>query len=41
MKLIEKLKTTPAGWETDSGERKSYYLYFAGQNAFTFCLQII
>ena len=38
MKLIEKLKTTPLGWETKPGERKSYYLYFAGQNAIYFLL---
>ena len=38
MTLIQKLKTTPAGWETTSGERKSYYLYFAGQNAIYFLL---
>ncbi len=31
--MLEKLKQTPAGWQTDSAERKSYYLYFAGQNA--------
>lgn len=30
--MFEKLKTTPVGWETDSKERKSYYIYFAGQN---------
>lgn len=30
--MFEKLKLTPAGWETDSKERKSYYIYFAGQN---------
>ncbi len=38
MKLIEKLKFTPAGWETSSLERKGYYLYFAGQNAVYFLL---
>ncbi len=38
MKLIEKLKYTPAGWETSPLERKSYYLYFAGQNAIYFLL---
>lgn len=38
MKLIEKLKTTPSGWETTPGERKSYYLYFSGQNAIYFLL---
>ncbi len=38
MKLIEKLKTTPVGWETSPLERKSYYLYFAGQNAIYFLL---
>lgn len=38
MTLIQKLKTTPAGWETTPGERKSYYLYFAGQNAIYFLL---
>ena len=31
--LLTKLKTTPQGWHTSSKERKSYYLYFAGQNA--------
>ncbi|MBQ2775544.1 MAG: MFS transporter [Clostridia bacterium] len=36
IKLIEKLKTTPAGWETQPFERKSYYLYFTGQNAIYF-----
>ncbi|MBE6782896.1 MAG: hypothetical protein E7536_02660 [Ruminococcaceae bacterium] len=30
--MFKKLKLTPAGWETDSRERKSYYIYFAGQN---------
>lgn len=38
MKLIEKLKNTPVGWETSPLERKSYYLYFAGQNAIYFLL---
>lgn len=38
MKLIEKLKSTPDGWETTPLERKSYYLYFAGQNAIYFLL---
>ncbi len=38
MKLIEKLKSTPVGWETNPKERKSYYLYFAGQNAIYFLL---
>lgn len=38
MKLIEKLKMTPVGWETSPLERKSYYLYFAGQNAIYFLL---
>ena len=38
MKLVEKLKSTPAGWETSPLERKSYYLYFAGQNAIYFLL---
>lgn len=38
MKLLEKLKYTPAGWETSPLERKSYYLYFAGQNAIYFLL---
>ncbi len=33
---MEKLKSTPAGWETSPLERKSYYLYFAGQNAIYF-----
>lgn len=30
--MFDKLRLTPAGWETDSRERKSYYIYFAGQN---------
>lgn len=30
--MFKKLKETPLGWETDSKERKSYYIYFAGQN---------
>ena len=38
MQLLQKLKSTPAGWETNSAERKSYYLYFAGQNAIYFLL---
>lgn len=38
MKLLEKLKYTPDGWETTPAERKSYYLYFAGQNAIYFLL---
>lgn len=38
MKIIEKLKSTPHGWETSPLERKSYYLYFAGQNAIYFLL---
>lgn len=38
MKLMEKLKFTPNGWETTPLERKSYYLYFAGQNAIYFLL---
>ncbi|MBQ3499168.1 MAG: MFS transporter [Clostridia bacterium] len=38
MTLIQKLKSTPAGWETTPLERKSYYLYFAGQNAIYFLL---
>ncbi len=38
MKLMEKLKATPMGWETTSLERKSYYLYFTGQNAIYFLL---
>ena len=38
MSLIQKLKSTPAGWETSPLERKSYYLYFAGQNAIYFLL---
>lgn len=38
MSLIQKLKTTPQGWETSPIERKSYYLYFAGQNAIYFLL---
>ncbi len=36
--LIDKLKYTPAGWETSPLERKGYYLYFAGQNAIYFLL---
>ncbi len=36
--LMQKLKSTPAGWETTPLERKSYYLYFAGQNAIYFLL---
>ena len=36
--LLAKLKSTPAGWETAPLERKSYYLYFAGQNAIYFLL---
>lgn len=32
-KLMQKLKTTPQGWETKPKERRSYYLYFLGQNA--------
>ncbi len=36
--LMQKLKTTPAGWETTPIERKSYYLYFTGQNAIYFLL---
>ncbi len=38
MTLLEKLKSTPSGWETTPVERKSYYLYFAGQNAIYFLL---
>lgn len=38
MSIIEKLKSTPQGWETSNSERKSYYLYFAGQNAIYFLL---
>ncbi len=38
MKLLEKLKTTPLGWETNPTERRGYYLYFAGQNAIYFLL---
>lgn len=38
MKLLERLKATPNGWETSPLERKSYYLYFAGQNAIYFLL---
>ena len=38
MKLLDKLKYTPDGWETTPLERKSYYLYFAGQNAVYFLL---
>lgn len=30
--MFKKMNTTPVGWETDSKERKSYYIYFAGQN---------
>ena len=30
--MFKKLSTTPLGWETDNKERKSYYIYFAGQN---------
>ncbi len=30
--MFKKLKETPIGWETDNKERKSYYIYFAGQN---------
>ncbi len=34
MNLIRKLiKDTPAGWSTNSLERKSYYAFFVGQNA--------
>lgn len=32
-KLTQKLRQTPAGWETKPKERMSYYLYFCGQNA--------
>lgn len=38
MKLLDKLRHTPDGWETTPLERKSYYLYFAGQNAIYFLL---
>ncbi len=38
MSLLQKLKSTPEGWETKPAERKSYYLYFAGQNAIYFLL---
>ncbi len=31
--MLKRLFETPAGWQTDSRERKSYYIYFAGQNA--------
>lgn len=34
--MLEKLRSTPEGWQTSSIERKSYYLYFAGQNAIYF-----
>lgn len=30
--MFKKLKETPLGWETSSPERKSYYIYFVGQN---------
>lgn len=30
--MFKKLNETPLGWETDNKERKSYYIYFAGQN---------
>ncbi len=30
--MFKKLSTTPLGWETDNIERKSYYIYFVGQN---------
>lgn len=30
--MFKRLKETPVGWETDNKERKSYYIYFAGQN---------
>lgn len=36
--MIEKLTQTPEGWQTSSKERKSYYLYFAGQNAIYFLI---
>lgn len=36
MKLLDKLRYTPDSWETSPFERKSYYLYFAGQNAIYF-----
>ncbi len=36
--LVDKLKYTPDGWETSPLERKSYYLYFTGQNAIYFLL---
>lgn len=38
MQIMEKLKSTPVGWETKPAERKGYYLYFAGQNAIYFLL---
>jgi len=38
MKLLQMLRHTPDGWETTPLERKSYYLYFAGQNAVYFLL---
>ncbi len=30
--MFKKLTETPLGWETSSPERKSYYIYFVGQN---------
>ncbi len=30
--MFKKLSETPLGWETSSPERKSYYIYFVGQN---------
>lgn len=30
--LIQKFTQTPEGWSTESPERFSYYIYFAGQN---------
>ncbi len=30
--MLKQLSVTPSGWETDNKERKSYYIYFAGQN---------
>ena len=32
MSLIK--SKTPSGWKTDGVERKSYYVYFTGQNIF-------
>ncbi len=32
MSIIDRLKSTPKGWKTNSLERKSYYAYLSGQN---------